>query len=62
MHISYPENTTYQDQIRMLSLALAIESIVKFEQPRSGNQFRNSASSPDFVERAKIFEQYIRGD
>lgn len=48
-------------QVRVLSLAMAIESVVSFEQPRNGHNHREAHSSREFIERAKIFESYILG-
>lgn len=48
-------------QVRVLSLAMAIESVVAFEQPRNNDNYREAHDSKQFVARAKIFESYILG-
>ena len=48
-------------EVRVLALSMSIESVVAFEQPRNNDNYRESHSGKEFVERAKIFEKYILG-
>lgn len=66
-NIKYPDFQRTDDkqataaEVRVLALSMSIESVVAFEQPRNNDNYRESHSGKEFVERAKIFEKYILG-
>lgn len=57
---SYEDNKQNEAEVRTLALALSIQSVVGFEQPRNDNNYREAHNSREFVNRAKIFEEYLR--
>lgn len=59
MPFELPQHPT-PEQRRALALALSIESIVQFEQPRDGTYRRTASETSEFIDRAMKFESYLK--